>query len=72
MKKYERGSKYFVGYYLYCVAKSLFVKFPEITGYIKDYDRDKFLTIHNQKITVCYLSRGKMMVCINVLTMKIT
>ena len=57
--KKKKGSQYFVGYYLYWVVKPFLVKYAEITGYVKDFNRDKSLTIvHNKNIIVPYISKN--------------
>lgn len=39
----------FVGLNLYWIGKSLVLKFPKTTENMKDYDRDKYLTIINNE-----------------------
>lgn len=39
----------FVGLNLYWIGKSLVLKFPQTTENMKDYDRDKYLTIINNE-----------------------
>lgn len=38
-----------IGYDLNWVPKPSVIKYPEITGYIKDFDGDKYLIIINKK-----------------------
>ena len=40
--KYSKDSMFYVRYDSNGVAKTLHIKFPEITGHIKDYDRNKY------------------------------
>ena len=38
MKRYKKGSKFYVGYDLRWFAKPLVIAFPGITGYTEGYD----------------------------------
>ena len=50
MEKIWKHSTFFIGCDLHWVTKPWFVRFSQITGYIKNYDGNKFLTIvDNQK-----------------------
>ena len=53
-KIYDKISKFFVGYNLHLISKPLGIRFPEITGCINDFDRDKYIRIIIMRKAIAY------------------